>query len=201
MFSPVTTPFHILSAFILILLITPSFLLMQDLLGSSDAKFHDIYIEKHLRFGSKNLLRRGEELDGKDKYNNKIPLYISVIKYTDSNHEIRFIGIIRKLKSRLYSEISNFQSIYLVSHEYRFECNFKGKILDYNSFLVFLGYNEFNRDLNFLYYFTHKNDLEKLKIIFKKIQELREINNEIIRIVKKNQKEIYFSWNSNLIPV
>ena len=88
-----------------------------------DAKFHNLFIQNYLSTNIASLLRKGKELDGKDKNNNKIPLYISVIKYFDKNNEIKFIGFVRELKRHIFIEDSIFKNIFLVSNNYNISVN------------------------------------------------------------------------------
>lgn len=166
-----------------------------------DAKFHNLYIQKYLTSGIENLLREGMELEGKDKFNRKIQLYISVVKYINDKNEIKFVGFIRELQNLYSNELANFKSIFIISNEFRLACNQDGKFYNKNELTNLLGY-DFNDDVSdSIFDHVHKIDKDKLHIIFKNINENLEINNEVIRLVKKNQDEIYFSWNSNIVPV
>ena len=171
---------------------------LNVLMFEKDAKYHDIFIQKHLQSGSKNPLRQGKELDGKDKYNNKISLYISVVRYFEN--EIKFIGFIRKLENQFFNELNQFKSIFLVSKEYKIFCNLDGNILNKHELYSLLGFDEDDSLSNSIFNLVHFDDLEKIQLIFKKIRENSEIHNEVIRILRKNGREMFFSWNSNILP-
>ena len=170
---------------------------LNELMFEKDAKYHDFFIQRHILSGSKDPLRKGREVDGKDKNDQKIPLYVSVVKYIEN--EIKFIGFIRELKHQFFHDLSKFKSIFLVSNEYKISCDSNGNILDTNSFFSLLGYDLSDSNPKTIFEFVHKDDLEIILSIFRRINNNSEIHNEIIRIIKKDGKMIYFSWNSNIL--
>ena len=169
------------------------------LMFEKDAKFHNIYVNNHLKYSTEGNLTKGRELYGKGKNNNKIPLFISIVKYT--NTETKFIGFIRELKNQIVNELIDLKSIFLISDNYRVKISPHGKITNIIEFANLLGYNFTDGISDSLYSFVLFADLEKLKTIFSKIQANLEINNEVIRFLKKDQSEIFFSWNSTILPL
>ena len=174
---------------------------LSFLMFEKDGKFHNLYIQKYLSSGLENILRKGKELEGRDKFNRKIQLYISVIKYINEKNEVKFIGFLRELKDHVSDELTNFKSIFLISKEIRLACNQDGKILNKNELSTLLGYDIDDKISESIFDHVHLFDKDKLTQIFRNICKNLEINNEIIRFVKKDQQEIYFSWNSSILPI